>query len=908
VLVGREAERAAVGRLLQEARTSRGGSLVLRGPPGVGKSALLEEVVAVGGPADGMTVLRTAGLESESPLAFAALHRLLRPLLSTADRLPPPQSAALRAAFGEAAPDRQDRFLVFLAALSLLAEAAEDAPVLALVDDAHWLDEASSAALLFVARRLQAERIALLFAAREGDVRSFEADDLPSLWVGGMTREVVAELVGRRAGTDVPAEVAATLTRATGGNPLALVELAGALSTEELTGRRRLPDPLPLTEGVERAFADRFRRLPAAARTLLLVAAADDSGRLATVRHAAAELGAGEDAVEEVERSGLLRVDGGDVRLRHPLVRSAVYGVSTSRQRRRAHLALADALGAGEEDRRVWHRAAAADEPDPAVVADLDAVAERARGRGGHEAAAAAWERAAELTVDPEPRAGRLFAAGMSAWLAGQPARARALTDAAHPLATAPGLRADIAQLRARVEWNTGSLQLGHRMVLQAAVDVAPQCPARARELAMFGAALASVGGDSGVAIVPTEVAPAPATEAPAREHCFAHLLDGLHFLSRGDMAAAVGPLRAAFADGASMEDADQDLVPNLGIAAAHLGDDAAVRDLHDLILARARGTGALVLVLYALTRRGMSDVATGEWAAARAGAAEALSLGESTGQPALTALPLTWLTLLAALRGTDDYAALLRRAESVAAVHELGTVGGLVHDGLRWARAVDAADQPETALRHLARMELPITQRLAAIDRVETAVRAGAPDQARHWVEELDAFAAATGNAWAIADAAHGHAVLAEPADAEPHFQRALTAHASSTRAVDRARTELAYGVHLRRMRRRVDARTHLRAALETFADLGARPWAEIATAELRASGETARRRVPSTATSLTPQEVQVATLVQQGMSNREVAAQLFLSPRTIDFHLRNVFTKLGISSRTELVKHRLG
>jgi len=897
---GRQSERAAIAALLDEAWASRGGALVLRGLPGVGKSTLLDDAAARG---EGMQVLRTQGIESESPLAFAALHRLLLPLMPYAGRLPEPQSRALRAAFGEIAADGADRFLIFLAALSLLAEAAEDGPVLALVDDAQWLDDVSAAALLFVARRLGAERVALLFAARDGDERRFDSGGLPELVLSGIGEADAAALLAERSGVAVPAEVAAQLARGTGGNPLALVELAGSLSAGQLAGTAPLPGHLPLTAGVERAFLDRCRRLPEDAQTWLLVAAADDAGAAAAVRQAARTLGAGEEALDAVEQSGLLRVVDGQLQLRHPLVRSAVYGAATGFRRRQVHRALAEVLaGEHNRDRRAWHLAAAAEEPDPAVAAELDQVAERARRRGGHEAAVAAWERAAALSADAASKAAFLHAAAGSAWLAGQPVRARTLNDAALEAAADPGLRADAALLRARIEWNTGSLQQGHHLVLEGAREVASADPVRARQMAMFAAALASVGGADGDGTSPVALATEPADDAPARQRCCWNLLVGFHHVRCGELEQGAAVLRAAYNDCASLEDADQDLLPNLGVAAMLLGDDREYLQYHRLLLARARSTGAYVLALYALTRRGLADFVTGNWANARAAATEALQLARGTGQAGLAAYPLAMLALLDALQQDDGFAGHLAEAEEVAGGRQLGTLGGMAHDVLLWAKAI-CSGQADTACHHLAQLQLPGMQYLTAIDRVETAVRAGRPELAAAWLADLQRYAAATGNAWPAAAAAHGRALLADGAEAEALYLSALERHGSSLRVFDRARTQLAYGEFLRRARRRVDARVHLQAALDTFTDLGARAWAERAGQELRASGRTARKRDPSTAAALTPQELQVAGLVQQGLSNREAAAQLFLSPRTVDFHLRNVFSKLQVSSRAELM-----
>jgi DNA-binding CsgD family transcriptional regulator len=885
VLYGRDAEVATLVSVVAGARAARGGALVVRGLPGVGKSALLAHTADIADTAE-IQVLRVRGVESESPLPFAALQRLLRSVLPHLGRLPAPQARALLAAFGAAEADT-DRFHVFLSTLSLLAEAAEHAPVLALIDDAQWLDDASAAALLFVARRVEDERIAVLFAARDGEFDT----DLPELVLGGLAPTAAADLLAERAGAPVSLTVAAALVARTSGNPLALVELPGALAEATLTGDAPLPPALPVTAGVERAFLDRARRLPADAQTLLLVAAADDSGHAATVRRAAAALGAGDDAMDAAERSGLIAVRDGELELRHPLVRSAVYHAATSRERRQVHRALADALpGTHDADRRAWHRAAAADGADDEIAAELEAAAGRARARGGQEAASAALQRAAELTPESGARARRRYGAAEAAWLAGRPVEARALADAALPDVDDPLLRADIARLRARVEWNTGSIQLGHRMLLRAARDVAPHDPERAREMAAIAAGIATVGGDSGVDVDPSALVPTALDDDPVPARCADALMRGMGAIRRGDWADAAARLGPAFATD-PLDVLPVDLLANLGVAALHLGDDAAVDRLHTALLTRARDAGATILVLYALTRRALAGVTTGRWSAAEADAAEALALARATGRPALAGLPLAWLALLAARRGDPDADARLREAEDALTGHPGGTLEPLTRDVVAWVKG-----QPD-------RLDLWLFRGSAALDRLSTGDR----PTTEAAVAELAAFATATDTPWAAAAAEHGRALLADDRGAEAHFAAALAHHARSPRRIDRARTGLAFGEHLRRARRRVDARAHLRAALEVFDDVGAAPWAERARQELRASGETARRRDDSPATALTPQELQVARLVAEGLPNREVAARLFVSPRTVEFHLRNVFTKTGVTSRAELARGRL-
>lgn len=899
MLAGRDRERAAIRQLLDQARGSHGSSLVIHGSPGVGKSTLLD-TAAVDAQADGFAVLRTSGIESESPLAFAALQRLLRPVLRLADRLPAPQARALSQAFA-VEEGEVDRFVVFLAALSLLAEAAEGTPVLAVVDDAHWLDDVSAAALLFVARRLQVERVALLFAARDGDVRRFDVDDLPQIVLLELDAADAGALLTATTGTTVPAEVLGRLVQGTGGNPLAIVELGAALSTDQLTGQAPLPGDLPLTAGVKRVFLDRVRRLPSGAQTFLLVAAADDSGRATIVRQAASALGASDEAISAAEESGLIHVVDGAVRLRHPLVRSAVYGAATSSRRRAAHRALADALADGTDlDRRAWHRAAAAEEPDEAVVTALDEVAERAGQRGGLEAASAAWERAAELSVAAGPRASRLLSAAGAAWASAQPGRARALAEVARATSDDALLRADVDRLLARIEWNIGSGPVGHRILLQAARDVADHDPSRARVMARMAAVAVTFGVDSGIDVDPATFVGDLASTPPGPELASALLLSGFAHVAHGNLGEAAREFRTAFAQHAA--GGDVDLVPNLGLAALYIGDDTVALDEYGRFIAHARQSGAPVTILYGLARRAAAEIATGDWAAAAAGSAEARDLARATGQDPVGSLPLAWLTLLSALR--DDQAGFrqnLAEFERPTRTRDVGLTSTVSRDVIFWAKGVNAADPP-TALHHLEQITHLMVRNMSAVDRIEAAARSGRQAQVAQWADELTTFAEQTQVPWASAASAHARAIRSDGAQAVTLFEHALEAHARSTRRPDRARTQLALGEHLRRSRRRIDAREHLRSALETFEDLGATRWAERARQELRASGETARRRGPSTSAALTAQEQHVASLVRQGLGSRDVAARLFVSPRTVDFHLRNVFTKLGVSSRAEL------
>ncbi|WP_127127280.1 LuxR family transcriptional regulator [Georgenia sp. SYP-B2076] len=902
MIVGRDAERATVRSVLEAARRGDGGALVLTGEPGAGKSVLLADAVAAAQP---MRVLRVRGVESESPLAFAALHRLLRPLMSGVDTLPARQAATLRAALGQADDTdggRVDRFLVYLAVLTLLSEAAAATPTLVAIDDGHWLDDASREALLFVARRTEGEHLAVLLAVRDDAPVD---PDLRTLSIGSLGPAATRLLLTDAAGAEVPQGVAEGLHARTGGNPLALAELAGALHRDVLLGRSPLPAVLPLTGGVESAFLDRYHGLDAAAQVVVLLAAADDAGDLATVEEAARELGSGDAALDAAERSGLLTRHGGQVELRHPLVRSAVYGGATTPQRRRVHAALAQALrGTAAADRRAWHLAAATDHPDEKVVGELEASARRSAAVGGHEAAAAAWERAAELTADPARRARRLHKAAAEAWTAGRPDRAATLADAALLSTDDPVLRADAALLRARIEWNTGSALIAHRRLLQEAAAVAPHDPGRAREMAMFAASLA--------AAVPleasTDLLPLAGEPTTARDRCVEQVLRSFVHIARHEWADAVVAVRSAESHADDADPGLDGLLANLALAAMHVGlDDVALR-LHERLLVNAREAGALILVLYALTRRGGVDTVLGRWDQLAAGAQESLRLAEATGRPGLAAMPRAWLTLVSAMRGDGDASAHLAALERTGATGLMGTTSASVKDQLLWVRAL-LTDSPAAALHHYEQMTHGFAERMIVVDRIETAVLAGRRDLAERWLREIAHFAEGTGSAWAAAVAEHGMATLAEGKDVGVHLTRALELHAHSPRRVDAARTHLAYGEWLRRERRRVDARPHLRTALKTFEDVGARRWVERAAQELRASGERAQRRKTEDATAprLTPTELQVAGLVAHGLPTREVAAQLFVSPRTVDFHLRNVFAKLGVTSRAELANVRL-
>jgi DNA-binding CsgD family transcriptional regulator len=914
VLRGRERERGQLAALVEQARAGNAGVLVVLGEPGAGKSALLNDLIAgQRGRADGVgvRVLRTAGVESESPLAFSALHRLFRPVVDV-DRLPVPQAGALRVAFGLEEGPSVEPFLVGVATLSALTDAAEQhGVILCVVDDAHWLDSASANALLFAARRLAADPVAMVFAARAADqdtgVGTFDPQGLTVLELGGLDEEAARQLLHERSGEPLPGEVADRLVRDSGGSPLALLELPTGLTPAQLRGTAPLPQQLMLTAGLERAFLDRCRRLSHRAQLLLLVAAADATGRVGAVRAAAGRLGVRDAAWEEAERAGLLSATGDVVAVRHPLVRSAVYQAATSLERRQVHRALADAVGEDDPDRATWHRAAAADGPDTDLADALHQVGVRAEQRGGHLAAAAAFERAAALTVSQPARATRLFAAARTAWAAGQAVRARALSTAARELAADGLLRADIDRLRARIEINVGSASVAHRIFTVAARTAVDLDPSRALEMASAAALTRIYGGDSGATLstdVLSDLLTTTGGDTP-RSACLRLLLGALTASAANDWVRAAATFERAVEVGRQVEDVD--VLGNLGNTALNLGDDDAARFFYSTMVSSARELGAGMAVIYGMERLAFAQFPSGQWQSLRSAVDEALTLAHSVGQPTLTAAPLAWLTLLDALVGGEDFDQHLTMLEAVAARYPLGILTDPVHDLTRWAKGARATADGDAAaaLHHLSAMRLPTLQRMAMVDRLEAAARAGAREQALAWVAEFTPFATGTSRAWALADLDLGRALsTVDPAEAAEAFGSALNHDRHASRPYDRARTQLAYGEFLRRTNRRVDARTHLRSALETFTDLGAAPLVTRAAQELRASGETARKRDPSTLLDLTPMERKVAQLVSTGLSNKDVAAQCWVSPRTVAFHLRNVFAKVAVRSRSELAQ----
>jgi DNA-binding CsgD family transcriptional regulator len=901
ILHGREPECALVERMIEAARAGRSDALVVRGEAGVGKTAVLDHAAT----AVDVTVLRAAGVEAESELSYAALHQLLLPVLGLVPRIPAPQSAALRGAFG-LHDGRPERFRVSLAVLSLLAEAAEGRPLLCLVDDAQWLDRPSTDALLFCARRLDAEGVVLVFAARDGEPPGFDAPGLAELLLTGLPDDAATEFLAVHAPAELAPAVRDELVRLTRGNPLALAELPGALDPAQLIGRRPLPDPLPLTDAVKQVYLGRVRLLPPDTRDLLEVAAAEDAGDVATVLAAGAALGHPPEALDAAERAGLVVVTAGGLRFHHPLVRSAIYGAATYSRRRAVHGALADVLDTDEQhDRHAWHRAAAVLGTDERVAEELERAARRARNRGAPAAAGAALERAAELTRDAPTRVGRLLAAAVAFRDGGQLDRMGALLDAATPSADDPAHRADIAYQRAHLERIRGVLTHAYDVLMLAAGEVASVDPARAARMLAIAGLVAADAQD--LPRLRAAAARAERLVSPGEAPFDAQWVRGVCAVMSGDAAGAL-PLITDTAERARRGDHPGDLLL-AGTAAAFVGDDLLCAELlaRGIQLARRLGTPAGLAVL--LGPAAMVDMVSGRFASAAAAADEGIRFAELVGAPNLATLGQAVMAWVDIVQGRPEQGkAHAASALALALDHGYAPAASVA----TWALGLGelGAGRPEEALATLLPLATPgsgrhhVTVALCACgDLVEAAQRVGETAAVMPVLDALERLAAATGRRWAQAVAGRCRA-LSGDTDVDADFSAALDEHAGSTRPFEHARTALLYGEHLRRQRRRIDARPHLRTASEIFERLGAEPWAVRACGELRASGETARRRDPSTVTQLTPQELQIVRIVNAGATNREVAAQLFLSPRTVDYHLRKVFLKLGLTSRAELAR----
>jgi DNA-binding CsgD family transcriptional regulator len=900
-LFGREREREVLDRLLDGLRAGRGGVLVMHGEAGVGKTALLEYAVEAGRE---LRIARTVGVEAEMELPFAAVQQLCSPFLYLRERLPRPQHDALEVAFGLRTGPTPDRFLVGLAVLGLLAEAAEEQALVCAVDDAQWLDSASARTLAFVARRLVAEKIALVFATRElGETLS----GLPELHVAPLERTDARALLDSVMPVRLDERVLERIVAETRGNPLALLELPRGLSATQLAGGFGLPITAPVSAGIEDRYTRRLAKLPPAARRLLLVAAADPVGDPALVWRAAERLGIPESAADAVESEELLSLSP-RVAFRHPLVRSAVYRSAEPNARREVHRALAEATDREiDPDRRAWHRAQAAGKPDEEVAAELERSAARAQARGGLAAAGAFLERAVALSPEPRRRARRALVAAETKLQAG------ALDDALDLLRTAESgavvddvLAAHAHLLRAQVAFAARRGSDAAPLLLAAARELQEVDPGLARATyldALSAATFAGrlIGGGGLVEISEAALA-SPRPEKPQPSDL---LLQGLAVQATEGYAAAAPLLKEAL-DAFQRE---SDLSPNdarwlwfASLISLFMWDDDAWMVLSTRQLELARRTGALSALAFLLGSAIAVYAFFGELRTAAILAEEQSAATEAIGVAADPSGALS----LAALRGREaEFSELIRtaigdaeaRGEGIALTNAEFLSGGLYNGLGRYEAALAAVLPAERFYR-----EGPAIWALTEL--IEAAVRLGQPERARRAFERIQETTRAAGTDWALGIEARLGALLSDGDDAEALYLEAISRLGRTRIRVQLARTHLLYGEWLRRERRRLDAREQLRTAHEFFRDAGMEAFAERARLELEATGERARKRTVNTLDQLTPQETQIARLAAQGETNRAIAAHLFISASTVEYHLRKAFRKLGVKSRTQLAE----
>ena len=902
-LFGRSTECAALDELLAGVRDGRGAAIVVHGEAGIGKTALLEYALRK---APGCRIARATGVESEMEMAFGGLHQLCAPFLDHIERLPEPQRDALGTAFGLTADPPPDRFLVGLAVLNLLAEAAEERPLVCLVDDAQWLDQVSAQTLAFVARRLLAERVGLVFATRD-TTADHALKGLRRLTVEGLNGHDARALLDLATPGPFDEGIRGRIVAEARGNPLALLELPSTLTAAELAGGFGSPDALPVSNQIEQGFLRRIGSLPPQTQTLLLIAAADPVGEVTLWRRAAQRLGiAAETAVAPAEEAGLITLDT-SVRFRHPLVRSAAYRAAATSDRQQVHWALADAIDAqSDPDRRAWHVACATTGLDESAAAGLERSADRAHARGGVAAAAAFLDRAAQLTPDPVRRTRRSLAAARAKHRAGAFGDALTLLDAAglNPLDDLG--RAQSTLLRGQIMFASRSASAGLPVLLEAAKRLEPLDAELARETyrdAVYAALTAGrMPGDDSV----TQVARAILTMSPTPGATRTGLLlEGLARVTTEGYAAGMPLLQkalAAFRDGGFSAEEGLGWLP-LACRMAHAAWDF---DTWSVLSARlvelARDTGALSVLPSALLLRLSNRVYAGDLAEAASLVAEAATIGEAIGSSffahygALVLEP--WLGRVAETRQvinivTND---MLLRGEGKV-LTATGWAAAVLYNSLgRYEEAYAAAERGAQYPQELG-LSLGST-----VELVEAAVRIGRLPDAAGAARRISELAQATGTDWACGTAAGVAAQLSAGREADALYREAVDRLDRSGVRIEAARFRLLYGEWLRRADRRVDAREQLGLAHEMFSGIGAGAFTERARREFEATGATVYKPDVRTYAVFTPQEAQIARLAGDGLTNPEIGSRLFISPRTVEWHLRTVFTKLGITSRRQI------
>jgi DNA-binding CsgD family transcriptional regulator len=897
-LLGRRRERAVLDRLVQAVRGGESWALVLGGEPGIGKTALLDYVA---GHAPGCRVIRAAGVQSEMELAFAGLHQLCGPMLGRLDRLPPPQADALRVAFGVASGSAPDRFLVGLAVLNLLSYVAEEQPLICLIDDEQWLDRASAQVFAFVARRLATDSVGLIFSAR---VPTSELAGLPDLTVEGLRDSHARALLNGVLVSPLDARVRDQIVAETHGNPLAILELARGLSPGKIAGGFRFPGAVPLSSIIEAGFDRQIDALPSETQRLIHLAAADPVGDPVVLWQAAEHLGIMVDAATPAAGAGLVEF-GARVQFRHPLVRSAAYRAAPLRERQHIHRALADVTPDADADRRAWHRAEAALGPDEEVAGELERAASRAQGRGGLAAAAAFLERAALLTPDPEARARRVLAAASATRDAGALEEALTLLAAAEGGSLDARSAAEAERLRGRIAFEQARWVEAARLLLNAATRLEPIDAAAARETyleGLQGVMWIDELDDPAFILAAAEAARAVTRPEPPRlvdvlldawairmtegysaaAPAFTDALNQLRALSVGDEAD-----RLLWATGGA----------NASSVALELWDPESWHTLVSRQVQSVRETGATVHLQFALHNLAWTHIFAGELTSAARLVDEDRLIADATGNP-----PIPWhAPVLAAWRGREGEASVLIDAIEGAEIRSGGWLAvvrlarSVLYNGLgRYDAALDSA-------RPLFEHEY-IGYPFAVFELAEAASRTGDSAMVATALEWTSERARTTGSEWALGTQAVIHALLSEGEVAEQRYRDSI-AHLARTRMRPYlARTHLLYGEWLRRLRRRIDAREQLHTAYEMLSAMGIEAFAERARRELMATGVTVRKRTAVTGPELTAQEAQIARLARDGLSNPDIGSRMFISARTVKYHLSKVYTKLSITSREQL------
>jgi DNA-binding CsgD family transcriptional regulator len=911
VLVGRAPEQAGLEARIAAAEGGRGNALIITGEPGIGKSALVDDVCER---AVGLRRLAVCGVESESELGFAVLADLTRDLLDHLGELPRGQAAALSGALGLGPPGAVDRLAVYAATLALLAAASEQEPLLISVDDSQWVDSATVEALMFCARRIDADAIVIFLVTRSGTPVVEQATGIEQLELGGLDVLAVGELLCASTGASVSASVAGRLARATAGNPLAVLESSALLSAAQLTGTALVQEPLAPGSSIERMFWRRLAALPERCQRALSVAAVSDSGAMQEILAALGTVELSVEDLEPAERGGVIVISAERLAFRHPLMRSVAYHAAPAPDRRRAHRAMASAVSGPEApDRRAWHLAAAAVGPDEQTAELLEQAAARMRQRTGYAAAAHAQERAAQLTPGAEQRAGRLLIAAQDAHLAGRGESARERLQEALEGTRDECLRSDIERSRGAVEIWGGNVRTAHRLLVEAADRVEPHDPARAAGLFVDATIACNLAGGikSGIAIARRALS--LARGVGGETEMLAEALLGITLIFNGDAASGCAMMDGALATASQLPPSvfTQLAFQSTGTVSVWVEEYERARELFDGLITALRSAGAVAPLAHLLASRADLDFRTGHWPAAHAGALEALDIGSETGQTSGSGLSCATLARIEAAQGRE-----LQAREHVAEALELTALSGVDLIRTYAAAALGLLElglgHPDIAREHLASASKFASEHGMAepgvvhwrVDWVEANIRAGEAAAAKRALAELQAEAERSGRTYALAGTARCRGLLAGDDGFQAHFEEAFAWHERTPTPFPRARTELCLGERLRRSGQRKQARVHLSSAAEAFEALGASPWQRLADRELQASGASARRRRPDSAEELTARELQVAIVIAEGATNREAGAALFLSPKTIEFHLGHIYRKLNIRSRSELTR----